>query len=271
MPILSFMEFANHSLRVKYRAAAEPQTLDVLVTVEAEPFAVYAPWAMTSIVESCNRGAAAGSLFAPSDCLMRVLSGPLTEQEAQAAGLHYAWKLEVASVAPEFIRLMVEELRRCGFDKRVVSMDIRGSLPLDDTVASVDEKSIRGWLNGIDAYPGVTPQLPFRYAPGPKHPDRHDVGFCVDLLDPVLPPVLEQLEELAVRWMNAVRNYASEDGAEVVVDLNITLPHCAAGGARFRALFQEFRHNARSADVLLNMLSRFHTTVAPIVAAEISI
>src|SRR4051794_31838292 len=143
MPILSMMDFATNGLVVRYRASDQPQELRVDVEVAGAPQLPFAPIAMRTLVDTINRGVAAGNVFDPRVSSAEILSGP---SEEEARGTQYRWTLRMAGVEPRFMRNMVEELRRAGFQHPVRYMSIVGSLAQDRSPLSVDELTVRNWL-----------------------------------------------------------------------------------------------------------------------------
>lgn len=268
MALLPGLDFATTAFAVRYCARPTPQHVDVHVHTEDLPGGLYAPWAMAAIVDAANFGAAGGDVFHPSTTAIEVVSGPVTEEEAVPMGTHYAWQLRVTAVAPSYIRNMVEELRRCGFNFPVAAMSIIGEGALDGSPMSVTEVAVRRWLDDPHAYPLAWPTPPFHISFTPRQGEDTEAWFRLELADRVTSATRASLEELAVLWLNAVRNYVSDEGELVLMDPNVTLPHCAHGGVEFRARYQDFMYNIHSRDLLVNMLTRFHSRV-PIVAAEI--
>ena len=269
MPLLSNLEFAERSLLVRYRAHQDPQELRVSVGIEAEPQAPFAHWAMMTLVKVASRGGAGGNLFAPTDCAMRVVSGPTTDEETDACGQAYEWVLEARCIAPLFLRNMVEELRRCGFDRKVTAMSILGSAALDDSDLSVDDTTVRRWLDDPEAYLQAWGQLPFRVTLVERAGTDSDAWFRVVLAEPITKERREALELVAVTWMNASRNYLSTQGLEYVADPNVTLPSCASTKFEFRARYRDFDFCRPAGNLLLNLLGRFSLTTAKILEVEL--
>ncbi|MGK3964031.1 hypothetical protein WMF38_07610 [Sorangium sp. So ce118] len=267
MPLIGHLEFAQRSLSVAYRASPAPQELIVEVDVAGPPMAPFAPMAMRAVVDAINGGAAGGSLFPPASGSARRLAGAWDEPDG--LGVSYRWVLQVAAVAPGFIRNMVEELRRAGMNRPVVRMRIAGALPPDSSPLSVRESQVRAWLDDPRAYLEPWPSPGFAF-----HSVLQSEGATlrIELAQAIDPPVRQALEDLSVQWLNAIRNYASRQGDEVLFNPHRMLPTFGQGKAEFRALYPEFLYAREpAAAVLVNMLTRFHERVARIALVEVGL
>ncbi|KYF70861.1 hypothetical protein [Sorangium cellulosum] len=267
MPLIRHLDFAQRSLSVAYRASPAPQELVVDVDVAGPPMAPFAPMAMRAVVDAINAGAAGGALFPPAAGYARRLAGPWDEPDG--LGVSYRWVLEIAAVAPGFLRNMVEELRRAGMNQPVVRMRIAGALPLDNSPLSVRESQVRSWLDDPRAYlePWTRPGFPFHVVSRSE-----GATLRVELAQAIDPPLRQALEDLSVQWLNVIRNYASRQGEEVLFNPHRMLPAFGQGRAEFRAHYPEFLY-ARdpAAAVLVNMLTRFHERVARIALVEVGL
>ncbi|MEJ7728291.1 MAG: hypothetical protein WKG00_03670 [Polyangiaceae bacterium] len=268
MPLIPGLDFASRALRVSYCASTAPQEVVIDVTVAAAPVAPFAGWSMQAVCAAINLGAAGGAVFSPAAGAVERLSGPWSELEG--AGASYSWVLRVASVDPLFIRNMVEELRRSGFDRQVTWMSIQGSLPLDGTSMSVREGEVRAWLDDPNAYPGTWPALPFAVRQGDRGASGLVGHLRVGAAAAIDVATRTRLEELSVHWLNCLRNVPSVYGGLVDFDPNRMLPHFAQGKTEFRARFPELPYlPAPSRAALTNMLARFHETVLPLTEVEL--
>jgi hypothetical protein len=268
MPLIPGLDFASRALRVSYCASAAPQELVIDVTAAAAPVAPFAGWSMQAVCAAINLGAAGGAVFPPAAGVAELVSGPWTELDG--AGPSYSWVLRVASVDPRFIRNMVEELRRSGFDQQVTWMSIQGALPLDGTSMSVREAEVRAWLDDPDAYPGTWPALPFAVRQGDRGASGLVGHLRVAATSAIDVATRTRLEELSVHWLNSIRNVPSVYGGLVDFDPNRMLPHFAQSKTELRAQFPELPQlPAPSRAMLANMLARFHETVLPLAEVEL--
>jgi hypothetical protein len=264
MPLITGLDFASSALSVRYRASREPQELSIDVTTEAPAPFHNATATMESIVHLINAGGAGGEHFAPQDSLARVLQAPPHD----SLGPSYHWVLEVASVAPAFLRSMIDRLRLVGGEPAVVGMTLAGSLPTDDSALSVTEALMRTWLDSPEAYPARWPQLSF----GVSDISMLGAAAEIQLGTEVTADVYRELEELVATWLEAVIHYVEPDGSEVLEEHEQFHYQSGFGRTEYRFCIQQFLHNhVPSTAMLLNLLERFHHVVAPIQHAEVRI
>ncbi len=268
MPLLQRLDYITHGgLRVAYHASPTVQELDVVVRARGLPSKGAANWYFQNLVDTINAGAAGGALFSPSAGFAEMLTGPRSDAEALRTDHHATFR--VAAVAPMFMRTFVEDLRFVNIEEPVTELRISGSLPLDDTPMSVTEREVRSWLDDPTAYLGAWPSPGFALDLDQL---REGAALRVVLVDPASPERREKLEELSVRWLNAIRNYVSFDGREVTPNPGRQLPRFGQSKREFRASFDEFLWARQSScDVVVNLLTRFHETVAPIAEAEVAL
>ncbi|WP_437841379.1 hypothetical protein [Sorangium sp. So ce1153] len=260
MPVLHDMEFAAGGLLVAYRASAQPQelTIEVVTAGTAEfPMSVAS---LRAVIEAVNRGAAGGAVFDPLLGAAERLDGPWDGEGV--LGPAYRWTLRVAGVAPLFLRNVVEELRRAGADRPVTRMSLVGTLPLDGSEMSVREGLVRSWLDDRATYLEAWPHREF---PVDVEPTDHVANLRIELATSITPEIRSELEATSVWWLNAIRNYVSEEGFEVVMNPSKTLPAFGSSRTEFRAHYAEFLYKRAPARAALqNLLYRFHRSVAPI-------
>ncbi|MEZ4447375.1 MAG: hypothetical protein R3B72_50330 [Polyangiaceae bacterium] len=268
MPLLERLDYvAQGGLRVAYRASPTVQDLDVLIVARGVPSKGAANWYLQNLVDVVNAGGAGGSLFPPSNGFMEMTAGPTSDAEALRADHRATFR--VASVAPLFLRTIVEDLRYVNVEEPVVELSIAGSLPVDDTDLSVTERDVRGWLDDPLAYLPAWPSPGF---PIDFDDPREGAGLRIVLEDPITPALRDALEELSVRWLCAIRNYVGFDGREVEPNPGLQLPRFGQGRREFRAAFDEFRWARQSSrDVIVNLLTRFHERVARIAEVEVAL
>jgi len=267
MPLVNRLDFVQHGLSVAYRASPDPQELYVDVIAEGPPRAgPMAHWCIEAVIDTINAGGAGGAIFSPGYGFAALRSGPTTP--AEASGERYVWMLTVRGVAPLFMRNIVEEMRRAGMDRPIRAMAIAGSLPLNDSAASVTEAQVRAWIADPTAYLEAWPQPGF-----PVSLAEADPGALVrvELAGPISPPLRLELERISVLWINAVRNYPSRLGGDVsMIDVGKVLPVFAQTRKEFRARYQEHQFLREPSQALMvNLLQRFHEQVAPIASVEI--
>lgn len=268
------MSAARPDLVVSYRASPDPQDLAIQVTVAGPPQIPVAHFAMRTIVDAINYGAAGGSLFHPTlsaaECLSGPFDAPPTGTHYSPPSLRYAWVVRVAAVAPVFMRTVVEELAICGAEQPVTSMRVVGSLPLDQGPLSVRDEQVLSFIADPTAYVDDWPSPGFPVEAGDRGADDVEGSLRIELADPITAAVRESLEQVAFTWINVVHLYIDNHGRKILFNPQKTLPRFGQSKTEFRAYYPDFRWvSGPSRAAMSNMLSRFHHTVAPIVAAEI--
>jgi hypothetical protein len=265
MPLLHGLDFAARDLVVRYRASPTAQNLAIEVhTAGAAPRSEAALYAR-AIVDFINAGAASGEHFPPQAGFAELLSEP----PPPALGPSYAFVMRVAGVEPMFLRRMVERLRLCGVGQPTVGMSIVGSLPLDESPLSITESEVRAWLDDPAAYPSEWREIPFALS----RMDAEDgVALRVDLAEPIQPAVYKRLETLFALWLEVILLDVSEDGQEVFESGPEFHFQSGFGKSEYRACLRRFDHARGPASAaLINMLTRFHAEVCPIIEAEMRI
>jgi hypothetical protein len=268
VPLLSRLDFvARGGLSVAYRASPTPQEVSIDVVTSGIPVKGTANWQIRALVDTINAGGAGGSVFPPSQGFAEMLSGPRFDSDALRPDHHIV--LRVAAVAPLFLRSIVEDMRYVGVHHPVTDVRITGSLPLDPGPLSVREAHVRAWLDDPSAYLDrwPTPGFPLSFSDL-----REGAALRVVLASNLTPGLRERLEQLSIRWLNAIRNNVSYDGREVVINPGKVLPAFGQGKTEFRAGYAELPFAREPAQaVLANLLTRFHEQVAPIAEAEIAL
>lgn len=266
--VLSYLDFAKDNLWVRYRASAEPQRLDIDLRTTGPIPVNFAGTFLRRIVDLASYGAGGGTVFAPTAGMARLLA-PMPE--GPMFGPDYRWELEIAGVAPIALRTFVEQLRMSGgILQPVTSMSIQGSLPLDASPLSVDTEQVRAWLRDPNAY---TEEWPTPGFPVRMRELSSGATLRVALEDAIDQTLSDALRTLAISWINFTSEYLAEHGAHVHVDPGWKLlPSFGMGKRELSARYAEFpRKRNASRAVIVNMLSRFHHTVAPIVEVEIGL
>ncbi|WP_437483310.1 hypothetical protein WME75_42590 [Sorangium sp. So ce1014] len=261
MPILSNLDFTRSNLHVAYRASLDPQLVDISVATAGVTRFPYAQLTVRKLLTSVNSGSAGGARFPPT-----AGAAIITDEGSDPCGPNYFWRVRMAAVDPLFLRTVVEELRMAGLDHPVTSMRITGSLPLDATVLSVREADVKRWLDDPDAYVGQWPDPGF-----PVVDQGRWAMFRIRLGAEITPALRRKLDLLALGWLNDVSSYIWDTGEPEAGRIDRSLPRCGSGKVEFAAGYDDFYFKTGPARArLVNALSRFHATVAPIELAEIS-
>ena len=271
MPFLPRMEFAKDHLAVAYRGSLEKQTLDVRLKIPSKAPGPTGVGGMLAIVSAINEGLAGGAEFHPAKGRAKVLSGPLKSAAPGARGPSFAWKLEIAGVSPLFLRILIEAFRVFGFPQPVVSMSITGSLPLDDTPLSIHEREILPWLatwcEDVTHYPKAwpAPSIPIKRIDGPR-------GASIRLKlagGAVTKVIADNLIRHLGAWTFSVLSYPNRSlGGPGHMQF---IPKMAQSKTELTARFDDFDYvPGPNGDMLVNLLERFHTKVAPLAEATIA-
>jgi len=266
VPFLKGLDFATAGrLSVAYVATDKPQVLRVEMTTDALPQVGLAPLGIGVLARIINLGGGGGGEFAPAAGSAKVLSGP-RGGTPEAVATRYSWDLEVAGMSPLFVRTIVERLRVAG-GCYVTSMSIVGSLPLDGGPYCVTDREVRAWLDDANAYPGTW------HSPGFPIVERSIMrGAAMKLamggdLD---HDVLLRFHDTVSIWNLAIENTLSpsHDGQGA----GDATPRVVRSQTELCARYDVFEFDRVPAKAtLINMLSRFHSEVAPIEEAEIAI
>jgi hypothetical protein len=267
MPIAALLEFTARDLVVRYRASAEPQRVEVHAEVAEMCNMGVGSIAMSLVMNDVNHGAASGAEFDPAISRGTQLEGPKPMTPA-AKGPKFHWRLELAGVAPVYLRSMVEHLAMIGgFGNRTLSMSIVGALPVDASPLCVTEQQLRPWFDDAAAYVGRWPRLPFRTS---ERRVARGAAVRVALAGPVTDDVYKSFEMYVSVWGGALTDFAAQNGKESgFVEVQYTL---GRGKTELSARWARFNHVREPAsNVMFNMLTRFHETVAPITEVELSL
>jgi hypothetical protein len=267
MPILSNLEFVTSALAVAYRPSPDPQELRITIHTEGPASQESAPQIIRGLIETIRRGGAGGAMFHPALGDAELLAGPW--DPPQSLGPDYLYVLRVSAIAPKFFRTMIEALRGAGWDKRVVGMSLVGSLPRDPDALWVDDAMVRPWFDDPDAYLERYPSVPFAL----DHEEKNTgADLRVELGQNIDPKIREELEILSIRWLNAIKDYVDPEGEQAIWRLDRRFPKIGRGKREFSASYEELAHTrGPAADMLINLLVRFHAKVAPIRRVELQL
>jgi hypothetical protein len=262
MPLLNVLEFTKKNLAVSYRASEKPQDLHVDVEL-SRPRQTLDLNTIQSLGLDMGSGAAGSDVFPPSAGTADLLAptGPLPK-----ATKKHRITYRVASIAPIYVRLLVEQLRAIAETEPLAGMQITGDLPLDATPLSVNEATVRKWLDDPAAYPKRWPKLAYRHEV--EELDAKGVSARVRFARDVPPAFRKEMQFFFLGWRNIVVNYVSPEGEFIRQKLGPTVPKCAGTKREVTMSIEDFEHTRRpSADLLLNMLQKVHDEKLPIESA----
>ena len=267
MPLLNWLEFTKTNLTVRYRANQEPQRLTIDIKLQGRPNIPPAPTAILALARYINRGMAGSDIFAPGAGAAKHL---VRVDPTKAWGPDYHCEIEVASVAPIYLRTIVEELRGAGDQQPIASLSIVGDLGLDDTHLSVDEARCRGWLDDVAAYPRPWPKLSFSF--DEKSLGGQGITVRITFAKLLTIEARAELQERILGWNNMVGNYVTPDGKFERFKLGQTMPKYAATKRELTFRIELFeRTRGPSRDLLLNMMQRFHEEILPVEHIELKL
>lgn len=270
MPLLDLLEFAPRGLSVAYRASSAPQEVAVaLRTTRAGLEETACDILVEGLVEAVRRGAAGSDLFDPAAASARLVRGDLG---GDTPALSFV--LELAGVAPVFLRCVVEALRDAGGPGNPVeAMQIFGALALDDSPLSIREGQVLAWLDDPSpaAYPRRWPHVPFAVREG----EAVGAAITVRLADKVTRALDEELQATIFTWLELTNRYVNHYGEPVASSpdhMARLMPRFARSGRELRVRIEEFtRATVPSRDVLVNMLASFHAAHARVTDVEIAL
>jgi len=262
------LDFTRNALKVAYRAAPEPQKLLVDVTMATALRQATTPIMMRNMVNAINDGMAGGAVFSPDACRAKVLSGTL-ELKKIVSGPNFQWELEVASVDPLFLRVMVETMSTgygTGFGY-AEALAIVGTLPPDGSDASVDTVRMQQWLSDPNAFPAQWPKPPFEVRPLPKPRSggvvhMHMAGKPSKAAETALKVRAFELTSYAIPTFNAALSSVAQLG----------LPRVSSTKSRFTITWDGLDvHPPIFRAALVNMACRFHSEHGPIAFMELAL
>lgn len=254
------------SLHVAYRESPETQVIRVEVQVDKVTDRIngFRGW-----IAAMRGGCAAIDVARAGASGVKVLSGPVLKGDAGFESERYAWDLEITAVASKFLHVGVSFLSLIGgLQARPTAVSIVGSLPLDDSPASCRTADVLRWLDDSDsAAMTAIGELPFaatvKTAASAKAARFRFTGASAF--------TKEQFAELQAEWLVAWagplgigHNLAGDGPADVQA------AKLAHAGVEISAKFAKLDVRRTHAEgMLMNMLSKFHATVAPLAQVEV--
>ncbi len=269
MPLFKNMDFVQHGLHVRYRSDARPQKvfLDISTTGLADQ--PLAEGFVLSLGDTVAHGGGGSDLFPPTAGYLRKL-GPPPKQRMRGPDYHF--ELEVAGVAPVFVRHAIQALRSVGFDQLVTSLSWVGELPLDDGPMSVTEVEMKRWLDDPDVFIRMWPKPPF---PIVRRGTTKGATVRLELGKKPNKDEAFELEERLQNYLVECEQLVDADGRQVDPE-SYPPPEEIWKFARgktevvARASHFPWRRDA-GYELLVNYLCNLHETVVPILEAEIAL
>jgi hypothetical protein len=270
MPLLDLLEFAPQGLSVAYRASAAKQEVAVaLRTSRAGLEETACGMLVEGLVEAIRRGAAGSDLFDPA-----AASAELVRAELSGDTPALSFVLELAGVAPVFVRCVVEALRDAGGPGNPVeAMQLFGSFALDASPLSIREGQVLAWLDDPSpaAYPRRWPGVPFPV----REREAAGAAIAVRLAEKVTRVLDEELQTTIFTWLELTNRYVNHYGEPVLSSpdhMARLMPKFARSGRELRVTIEEFtRATVPARDLLVNMLTSFHAAHARVTDVEIAL
>jgi len=261
MPYLPTLEFVKkNGLFVRYRASGERQRLIVdIVHKKPTDLLDYCYVHLHRLKHAINRGYCGGSEFSPGAGYCEIVVAP------PKCLREYHWELEVAGVAPKWMRTFVEG--QMSAEAPVKSMSIVGSLPLDSSELSVTENQVMPWLEDTSTFPGMWPQVPFEVEVSslPK-----GAFLRVDLAQTVTGKLLEIFIDWLADWSGIRANLP--DSTETQLSPPVGGGRQARSKSAITVQWDSFDIAFGPArDSLVNGMVRFHEQVAQISRVQLEL
>jgi hypothetical protein len=257
-PLLEGLEFVHEGLFVSYRGSLDAQQLDFAVSLHTPVLPARAVHAMTLVVDAINLGAAGGAHFPPWAGHAEALDG---FRPRRTKTTELAFSINVAGVAPAFLRNVIELLREAG---DIEQLSVNGSLPLDDTELSVQEHVLAGWLADTDAYPEAWLRPGFDVGRGAA-PKRGRSLVSVELLGAPQARTKAAFEKLVTTWLGIIATYVGRDGRPVDPAKARPQVTIEASGKHLHVFLDGFPFAPAPAEaILVNMLAGFHARTAKV-------
>jgi hypothetical protein len=261
MPLLNELDFSRDALAVSYRASPDPQKVTIHFRTQ-RPLVIEDSIAVLVLTKMARLGMAGSDLFDPR-AGHSPRPSPKVVKESRVAPGEYRLTLEMAAVAPIFMRIMVEHLRAVGKTVPLASLSILGELPTDATPMSATERDVKRWLDDAKAYPKRWPTISFPVEI--EEPELRGLSVRMSFGGKTDKSVQNELESRLLAWRNMVVNYVSPTGGFVRQQLGPTVPTYAWKKGELSCGIELFEHTrGPSVDILLNMLERVHAEVVPL-------
>lgn len=267
MPVLNYMDFAKHNLRLSYRGSMETQTLTVdVATAELARISIFFAH-MSMLQGAINFGAGGSDIFPPWQGFMGWAEATPEEER----GPTYHAEVPIVGVAPVMMRVIVETLRGSGFHQPVDAMAIHGSLPLDESPLSITEVDIKRWIEDQTTYPKLWPEIPF-----PIREKRGNGSFHIHIRlgGPIPTEGLDHAKCFLLGWANMIDDLPLEDGSGALQlgpngSVAPFFPRVKLGEREIWAKMQKMPFvREPSLNILKNMLCCFHHKVVGIERVE---
>jgi hypothetical protein len=178
--------------------------------------------------------------------------------------------MDVTGVSPRFLPILIQSLSVTSFLTPVVSMSIVGSLKLDDTSLSVRENEVLTWLatryKDVAHYPKAWPKpsLPIDRIDSPR-------GGSIRLRlagGVVTKAMAGRFFKYLGAWGYSVHWYPNR-GMNGPGSMEYLVEHSKT---ELTARFETFDYvPGPTGDMLVNLIERFHTKVAPLAEATIAL
>jgi hypothetical protein len=266
MALNTIVKFAEKNLEVAYRASAEPQSLRIRVELDGKRPDDRAGDHLDSLLFNVSHGIAGGPAFHPAKCAIKLVSGPRKKTDKGIAGPKFDWKLEVAGLAPKYVRSIVQRLAAIGGMVSVVKMEIEGSLAADKTESTVTTAIVKKWLADPTAFVDAWPEPGFEIK---ESKAKKAAAVRVVLAATISADQKTELDALREAFDREHMLYrtAKDELANIYGDVKT-----AYQGAEMKFGYDKFQAaGGPPRNALINLVARFHEKVAKVSMLELSL
>jgi hypothetical protein len=176
------------------------------------------------------------------------------------------WELEVAGVAPQYTRSIVQRLAAVGGMVSIVRMEIRGALAADKSDASVTTPKMKRWLVDPTAFVDAWPEPPFEVK---ESKEKKYARVSVVLAAPITPEQRRELDAVreAFDREHMIYRTTKDEVANIWNDVKT-----AYDGARMTFGYDKFQAAAGPPrNALVNLVTCFHERVAKVACLELAL
>lgn len=263
MPLAGFAWLDQ--LSVMFQPSPEPQVIEVILEIPPGAPTMHAFARMGAVLDVINSGALSGAANHPASSRATVLGPPTHQVTARSQTL--SWRVEVASVAPKFLRTVVDELRWSNREEGILGLSITGR-PREDVDAPILRTyDVRNWLESATEYVDAWPTPPFSLLEEESSSDSYSLR--IELADEISTEIFDELEVAIMRWLLAIREVAANDGTTVPPRPLERMPRFGVSRRVFRVFAPHFHHQRDACrDLLVNVLTAFSVRTAPVLTAK---
>jgi hypothetical protein len=252
------LAFVFNGLDVRYRASAEPQKLRIRSWHEKPIERGNQYDALAWSAEKCGLGG--GVEFSPDAVRMTATGGDFASlKKAPITATEFSTEMEVASLSPKYMRVIVERLRPC------VRLVIEGDLPPDGSPMSCTTQDVQRWVGSgaKEDQLGLFEPVPFSVEEGEL---QSGASLRIHFEDPLSAETVDMPAGLA--WRTAAVTgrlmFLFDRGETKYAGVSL-IPKRSKGKADLAVKWDRWDvTNEPAKALLLNMCTHIHQTVQPV-------